>query len=61
MSGIDAMTIDQVARAMASKAGVVWDSLNDYPGYTKNYWREQAQGILHVADRPGRSRQAFAH
>lgn len=38
--------IDQLARAMAANAGVAWDLLNDYPGYTRNYWRDQAETVL---------------
>jgi hypothetical protein len=49
MMRIDTMMVDQVARCMAANAGIIWDTLNDYPGYTKNYWREQARALLRVA------------
>jgi hypothetical protein len=43
---IERTMIDALARAMAANAGVAWDMLNDYPGYTRNYWRDQAEAVL---------------
>ncbi len=36
---------DRLARLLALGAGVDWDRLGDYPGYSKSYWREQAQAM----------------
>jgi hypothetical protein len=36
---------DRLAQMLAAKAGVDWERLGDYPGYSKYYWREQAQAI----------------
>jgi hypothetical protein len=60
MMRIDTMIVDQVARGMAANAGIVWDMLNDYPGYTKNYWREQARAVLQVAEAQPREVRAAA-
>lgn len=38
--------LDSIARQLAAAAGVYWDELNDYPGYTKNIWREQARVMI---------------
>lgn len=38
--------VDGVARAIAANAGVSWDGLNDYPGYGKTYWREEARALI---------------
>ncbi|WP_380874317.1 hypothetical protein ACFB49_47170 [Sphingomonas sp. DBB INV C78] len=37
--------VDRVARTMAASAGIDWDSLNDHPGYARNYWRERARAV----------------
>ena len=53
--------IDALARAMAANAGVAWDLLNDYPGYTRNYWRDQAEAVLRAVLPPAEeSRRAEA-
>lgn len=38
--------VDQLARTLAAGAGHSWGELNDYPGYTKNYWRAEARLAL---------------
>jgi hypothetical protein len=38
--------IDKLARAMAARAGLVWEQLNSYPGYERNRWRGEAQRVL---------------
>lgn len=35
--------VDDLARALAAKAGMAWDQLNHYPGYYRTYWREEAE------------------
>ena len=30
-------------------AGIVWDSLSNYPGYQKYIWRERARAVLTAA------------
>lgn len=42
--------IDELARRLAGSAGIVWESLNDYPGYSKTCWREKAQAMMHALD-----------
>jgi len=42
--------IDRIARAMASRAGVVWDHLNAYPGYERGRWRGEARRLLALGD-----------
>ncbi|WP_156678652.1 hypothetical protein [Sphingomonas profundi] len=39
---------DRLARMLALNAGVEWDRLSDYPGYSKYYWREQAEAMRAV-------------
>jgi len=41
--------IEQLARALAAGAGVVWDRLDPYPGYLRNVWRSQARRVLAAA------------
>jgi hypothetical protein len=38
--------LDTIAKQIALNSGIVWDSLNEYPGYNKNYWREQARSLI---------------
>jgi hypothetical protein len=38
--------IDSIARVMAAGAGIVWDRLDHYPGYKRNYWRNEARTLL---------------
>lgn len=40
--------LDTIARQLAASAGIFWDDLNDYPGYTKNIWRDQAQTVINA-------------
>lgn len=40
--------IDRLARLLAAGAGIDWNRLGEYPGYTRYYWREQAQA-MHAA------------
>ena len=37
---------DKVARHMAERSGAAWGALNDYPGYGKTRWREEARALL---------------
>ncbi|WP_298019032.1 hypothetical protein [uncultured Parasphingopyxis sp.] len=37
---------EAIARMLAATAGVEWTELRDYPGYGKNYWREQARRLF---------------
>lgn len=48
MVRVDRMTIDAVARVLAANAGIVWETLNDHPGYARNQWREQARAVIDV-------------
>lgn len=34
--------IERVARVLAAAAGLAWDRFQKYPGYYRNYWREEA-------------------
>lgn len=38
--------VEQTARMLASAAGVTWEKLPRYPGYSRNLWREEAAAIL---------------
>ena len=38
--------IEQVARALALSAGVIWDHLDPYPGYLRGIWRAKAKELL---------------
>ena len=38
--------LDEIARRMAADQEVSWDALNDYPGYGKNRWREEAERMV---------------
>jgi hypothetical protein len=42
----DRANIEQVARALALSAGVIWDHLDPYPGYLRGIWRAKAQELL---------------
>lgn len=44
------LQIDRLARALAQSAGQQWDSLANYPGYSKAYWRERAATLLGLRD-----------
>jgi hypothetical protein len=35
--------LDARARELAEQSGVNWEELNNYPGYSKNIWRELAE------------------
>jgi hypothetical protein len=39
-------SLDRIARNMAAQAGIAWTDLNDYPGYVKNLWREEARRMV---------------
>ena len=39
---------DWLARRLAMNAGVEWDRLANYPGYSRYYWREQAEAMQAV-------------
>lgn len=41
-----AFEIDRVARNLATQAGENWDSMNSYPGFNRNRWRDQAEQLL---------------
>ena len=38
----DRIRIEQMARALALSAGVIWDHLDPYPGYLRGIWRAKA-------------------
>ncbi len=38
--------LDGLAAHLASMSGVDWDSLNAYPGYGRNYWRDRARRMV---------------
>ena len=38
--------IDDVARHLATNAGIIWETLGNYPGYAKNCWRERALAMI---------------
>jgi len=42
----DRANIEQVARALALSAGVIWDHLDPYPGYLRGIWRTKAKELL---------------
>ena len=42
----DRTNIEQVARALAASAGVIWDHLDHYPGYLRGIWRAKAKELL---------------
>lgn len=44
--------VDRIARALAQSAGQPWDGLANYPGYTKNQWRERAALLLKAIEMP---------
>jgi hypothetical protein len=51
-------SLDRIARNMAAQAGIAWTDLNDYPGYIKNLWRDEARRMVleiapHAVIRPG--------
>lgn len=57
--GGKAMNLDEIARRLAADQDVSWEGLNDYPGYGKNMWREEAERMVcaempHVVIIPGR-------
>jgi hypothetical protein len=35
--------LDDLASRLASRAGQAWHCLNEYPGYARNKWREEAR------------------
>ena len=37
--------LDELARTLAAHAGIDWDRLATYPGYTRNAWREKARAL----------------
>lgn len=41
-----ASEIDRMARRLATLAGADWDSMNNYPGFERNRWREHAEQLL---------------
>lgn len=41
--GSKVTTLDEIARRLAAEQRVRWEDLNDYPGYAKNMWREEAE------------------
>ena len=53
----NAADLDYVARQLAARAGVCWDELNDYPGYTKNCWRDEARDLLAAIAADAKSRE----
>ena len=42
----DRIRIEQMARALALSAGVIWDHLDPYPGYLRGIWRAKAKELL---------------
>lgn len=38
--------IERVARVLAAAAGLAWDRFQKYPGYYRNYWREEALSAM---------------
>lgn len=38
--------IERVARALASSAGLVWDHMEKYPGYSRGIWVAKARQLL---------------
>jgi hypothetical protein len=46
--------LDDLAMWLAGRAGEAWSQLNEYPGYTRNRWREQAKADV-LRDNPGAS------
>ena len=53
----DSSEVERTARALAAAAGLAWDQFQIYPGYLRNYWREEALCVLRLAGRgqPDRS------
>ena len=42
----DRIRVEQMARALAASAGVIWDHLDHYPGYLRGIWRGKALELL---------------
>lgn len=42
--------MEQMARRLATMAGVDWSRLHDYPGYERNHWRHQAERLIDKMD-----------
>jgi hypothetical protein len=42
----DRIRIEQMARALAASAGVIWEHLDHYPGYLRGIWRGKAMELL---------------
>ena len=42
----DRIRIEEMARALAASAGVIWDHLDRYPGYMRGRWRSEAIRLL---------------
>ena len=49
MSSVTTIAVEELAQRFAAEAGVAWASLNNYPGYLKNTWREKALEVLAAA------------
>jgi hypothetical protein len=42
----ETVTLDSIASTLAGKAGLLWDTLADHPGYLKAVWREEARRVV---------------
>ena len=42
--------LDELASRLAARAGQAWHRLNEYPGYARNIWREEARADILRAD-----------
>ncbi|HEX8444936.1 MAG TPA: hypothetical protein VF631_14955 [Allosphingosinicella sp.] len=38
--------IDCLARALAASAGLNWERLDHYPGFTRGRWRSEAERLI---------------
>lgn len=48
--GANNLDTERLAKAMAAAARIDWTSLPDYPGFSKNYWREKARALIQSAE-----------
>jgi hypothetical protein len=47
MSGLEERAnVEQIARALAASAGVIWDQMEKYPGYARGIWLNKARLLV---------------
>ena len=45
---IPQIDFEALARKLAANAGIDWDRLDSYPGYSRNAWREKARELAEL-------------